>query len=95
MLEVEKVSKGLMETNIDPRLQEEKLTAGPIEELVEIQVDPQERSRVVKIGKGLNNELSWQLIDLLCENEDVFALKYPGMVGIHPEIMCHRLNIDA
>ena len=33
-----------MEMNIDPRLEEEELVAGPIEELVEIQVDPKELS---------------------------------------------------
>ena len=53
-MEVEKTSKGSIETNIDPRLQ------GPggknarlIEELIEVQVDPSDPSRVVKIGKGL------------------------------------------
>ena len=40
-----------MDTNIIPRLQEDESTAGPVEELIEIQVDPNEPSRVVKIGK--------------------------------------------
>ena len=44
MLVVERISNGPMETNIDPRLQEEESTAGPIEELVEIQVDLNEPS---------------------------------------------------
>ena len=44
-----------MEMNIDPCLEEEELVAGPIEELVEIQVDSKEPSWVVKIGKGLNS----------------------------------------
>ena len=44
MMEVEKESKGPMEMNIDPHLQEEESTAGLIEELVEIQVDPEEPS---------------------------------------------------
>ena len=45
-----------MATNIDPYLQEEELTAKPIEELIEVQVDPNEPSLVVKISKGLRNE---------------------------------------
>ena len=57
-MEVKKTSKGLMETNIDPRLQEDESTTGPVEELVNIQVDPNEPSRVIKIGKGLNKELA-------------------------------------
>ena len=52
------MSKGLMETNIDPHLQEDESTARPVEELVDIQMDPNEPSRVIKIDKGLNEELS-------------------------------------
>ena len=44
MLEVERKSRGPMETNIDPCLQEEESTARPIEKLVEIQVDPNDPS---------------------------------------------------
>ena len=58
MMEVEKVSKGPIETNIDPCLQEEESTAGLIKELVEIQVDPKEPSRVIKIGNGFNSKLA-------------------------------------
>ena len=35
-MEVEKISRGPMETNIGPCLQEDKSTAGPVEELTEI-----------------------------------------------------------
>ena len=54
-----------METNIDPRLQKEELTTGPTKELVEVQVDPYEPSRMVKIGKCLNRELAEQLVKFL------------------------------
>ena len=50
-MKVETTSQGLMETNINPRLQEDESTIGHVEELTEIQVDPNEPSRVVKIGK--------------------------------------------
>ena len=36
VIEVEKTSQGPLETNIDPRLQEDESTAGPMEELMEI-----------------------------------------------------------
>ena len=58
VMEVEKTSRWPMETNIDPRLQKDKSTAGLVEELIEIQVDPNEPSHVVKIGKGLKKELA-------------------------------------
>ena len=57
-IEVEKTSRGLMETNIEPRLQEDESTTEPMEELTKIQVDPNEPSRVVKIDKGLKKELA-------------------------------------
>ena len=44
-----------METNIEPCLQEKKSTTGPIEELIEVQVDPNEPSLVIKIGKRLKS----------------------------------------
>ena len=42
IMEVEKVSKGPMEMNVGPHLHEDKSTAGPIKELVKIQMDPKE-----------------------------------------------------
>ena len=68
MMEVEKVSKGPMETNIDSHLQEEESTTGPIKELIEIQMDPKEPSQVVKVSKCLSNELAQKLMDFLREN---------------------------
>ena len=47
-----------METNIDLYLQEDESIVMPIEELIEIQVDSNKPSRVVKIGKGLKGELA-------------------------------------
>ena len=93
-MEVEKLSRGSMKTNINPRLQEDESTTGPVEELTEIQVEPNEPSRVVKIDKGLKKELAQQFMKFLSLNQDVFAWTHADMVGIHPEVMCHHLNID-
>ena len=57
-----------MGTNTDPYLQEDESTAGPVEELIEIQVDPNKPSLVVKIGKWLKKELSQQLAEFLSFN---------------------------
>ena len=72
-MEVEKISQGLMETNIDPHPQEDESTTGPVEELVEIWVDPNKPSRVVKIDNGLNKELALQFAEFLSLNQDVFS----------------------
>ena len=57
-MEVEKMSKGSMETNIDPHLQEDESTIGLVEELINVQVDPNKPSRVIKISTRLNKELA-------------------------------------
>ena len=44
-----------------------------MEELIEIQVDPNEPNNVVKIGKGLKKELAQQLAKFLSLNQDVFT----------------------
>ena len=93
-IEVEMTTQGSIETNVDPRLQEDESTAGPVDEPTEIQVDPNEPSRVVKISKGLKKELAQQFAEFLSFNQDVFAWTHTDMVGIHPKVMCHRLNID-
>ena len=61
---------------------------------MEVQVDPNEPSRVVKIGKCLSNELVEQLLEFLKKNQDVFAWTHVEMIGIHPDVMCHQLNTD-
>ena len=67
---------------------------GPVEELTEIQVDPSEPSLVIKIGKGLKKELAQQLIKFLSFNQDMFTWTHTDIIGIHPKVMCHRLNIN-
>ena len=57
-MKVEKISRGSMDINLDPRLQEDESIAGPVEALTKIQVDPNELSRIVKIDNGLKNELA-------------------------------------
>ena len=56
-------------------------------------MDPKEPRRVVKVGKCLSSELAEKLMDLLQKNQDVFTWTHADVVGIHPDVMCHRLNI--
>ena len=58
-------------------------------------MDPNEPSRVVKISKELKEELGQQFMEFLSLNQDVFAWTHVDVVGIHPEVMCHQLNIDS
>lgn len=51
MMAIRESNVGLMETNIDPSLQDDELMAGPVEELVKVPMDLFEPSSVLKIGK--------------------------------------------
>ena len=68
MMKVGRPSIGPMETNVDPYLQEEKSTMGPVGELVEVQIDPKDPSKIVKICKCPSSELAEQLVEFLNEN---------------------------
>ena len=93
-MDVEKTSRWPIETNINPYLQEDESTTRLVEELIEILVDSNEHSRVVKIDKGLEKELAQQFAEFLSLNQDVFTWTHADIMGIHPEVMCHQLNID-
>ena len=57
-------------------------------------MDPNEPSRVVKIGKCLKSELAKPLMEFSKKNQDVFTWRHANMVEIHLDFMCYRLNID-
>ncbi|XP_050258798.1 uncharacterized protein LOC126703764 [Quercus robur] len=59
-------------------------------ELVEGNVD-----RTTRIGTTLSPEMRTRLIKFLKGNLDVFAWSHEDMPGISPEIIQHRLNVDA
>ena len=50
-------SKGPLDDTIDPRSPDEEATTGPIEDLVNLPVDDNESSKVLKLGKNLSNKL--------------------------------------
>ena len=49
---------------------------------------------MVKIGRSLNPQIRGAIIECLRRNRDVFAWSHQDMKGIHPDLICHRLNID-
>ena len=57
-------------------------------------MDLMEPSQIVKVDKCLSDEKAEKIVDFLPKNQDVFTWTHTNMVGIHPEVMCHWLNID-
>lgn len=84
----------LLDADLEPRLDDDKLGTEPVKDLVEIQVDSREPSKVLKIGSSLSRKDRTDIEAFLRRNLDVFSWMHDDMVGIDPEIMSHRLNID-
>ncbi|XP_024021322.1 uncharacterized protein LOC112091560 [Morus notabilis] len=87
------VYQGAVE-DIDPRVQEEAAWSQLVERLVEIQVDEDEPTRVLKVGSDLTPSLRVEVESFLKKNLDVFAWNHADMEGIDPKFICHFLNID-
>ena len=69
--------------------EEDKVEALEIVELVE-----RETARTTKIGMALSLEMRARLVQFLKENLDVFAWSHEDMLGISPEVIQHRLNVN-
>ena len=65
--------EGLLDNTIDPRTPDEEGTTGPIENLVDLPVDHQEPSRVLKIIKNLPDRVREAIFDFLGQNLDVLT----------------------
>ena len=88
------ISETGMSNDLDPREVDADRATGPVEELEDVRVSEAGSERYVKIGRDLLPEVKAELVEFLKKNLDVFAWNHEDMVGIDPDIMCHRLNIN-
>ncbi|XP_074337018.1 uncharacterized protein LOC141674193 [Apium graveolens] len=79
--------------DLDPRIPMPAEKTGPTEDTISIPVDKNDSSRVLKVGSQLDDEMRGSLARFLIANLDVLAWSHSDMIGINPEVMCHRLNI--
>ena len=70
------------------------MKAGPVEGLVKVTVYEYKPTRVLKLGENLGCELKEELTHFLKANLDVFTWTHEDMVRIHPNFICHWLNIS-
>ena len=82
-----------MSEDLDPRQLEDEMKIRPVEGLVKVSVCEKEPTRVLKLGENLSCELKKKFTRFLMANLDIFAWTHEDMVRIHPDVMCHRLNI--
>ena len=65
-----------------------------IEALETVELVEGEANKTTKIGTTLSPEMRTKLIRFLKENLDVFAWSHEDMLGISPEVIQHKLNVD-
>ena len=78
---------------MNPRFGDPSNNVGLVEELEEIEIDPDIPARKLKLGKGLLLEVKTTLIKFLRANLDIFSGSHEDMVGINPSVISHVLNI--
>jgi hypothetical protein len=62
--------------------------------LEEIILDPEHPDRLVYMGSSLDPDMKKKLTSFLQEHADCFAWTHEDMVGINPNIISHKLNVD-
>ncbi|KAK0570714.1 hypothetical protein LWI29_005357 [Acer saccharum] len=65
-----------------------------MEELDEVSIDPDQPDHKVFIGSRLPDDIRKQLVEFLRERRNSFAWSHEDMIGINPEVMVHRLQVD-
>ncbi|KAK3020521.1 hypothetical protein RJ639_046210 [Escallonia herrerae] len=62
----------------------------PVEDLVSIEVNPEEENKTVRIGSNLKEDAKLELVNLLRTYADIFAWTAADMPRIDPEVIIHR-----
>ena len=65
-----------------------------LEDLKEIQIDLDHLDYVVKIRTYLGPKLQGQLIKFLKEHRKTFAWSNDDIIGVDPNVISHKLNVD-
>ena len=65
----------------------------PVEELETVSLQRDDPGKIIQIGSRLKDEQKQELVHCLQAHADVFAWTHKDMLGIDPEVACHRLAI--
>ena len=77
------------------KIEDEKdVQENTIEELVEINLDPEDSNKTVLVGVHLTEDEKKNVVECLKKNKDIFAWSHKDIPGVDPEEAKHCLNID-
>ncbi|XP_052188877.1 uncharacterized protein LOC127799162 [Diospyros lotus] len=72
---------------------EDPKTAEPVDELVEVPLDPNRVDRCVRVSAQLKDPIRTRIVSLLRQYADIFAWSVHDIPGIDPAVMTHRLGV--
>ena len=64
------------------------------DKILVVTIDESEKSKVVRVGAFLSEQMQRAIIDFLKQNASTFACITSDMKGINPVITSHELNVD-
>ncbi|XP_058076372.1 uncharacterized protein LOC131224953 [Magnolia sinica] len=85
------VKQALTVNVLDPRAPVKDSSTG---DLVTVPLEEADPSKIVPLGSSLNFEQRSQMLAFLQQHKDVFAWSHEDMLGISPDVIVHRLNVD-
>ncbi|VFQ80773.1 unnamed protein product [Cuscuta campestris] len=90
---VKKMTKGVNVISQEITKGETREKLEPEAETVEIELDPGDSSRMVRIGANLPEDLKVEITRVLQEYAGIFAWSVADMPGIDRSVICHRLAV--
>ena len=64
------------------------------DELLQISLDEQLSERIIRVSSEFSREDFTELVKVLRENADIFAWSMAYMLGVSPDVITHKLNIN-
>ncbi|KAL0345687.1 UNVERIFIED_CONTAM: hypothetical protein Sradi_4400000 [Sesamum radiatum] len=86
--------KGKTPEGENPGEDEDPAKVQPAEELLNIEIIPENPDKTTRIGSHLDEEAKKEITLCLQRNVDIFAWTPQDLEGIDPQVITHHLNID-
>jgi len=84
------MAKASVDIELDPRVVHPERRPQPVGEVKKVVLN----GRKLKIGGGLSSDLEAQILQVLQANLSSFAWTTTTMVGIDPNFLCHKVNVN-
>ena len=74
-------------------IEDRRFVAEPTEVLEDVPLEEGNSEKFTRIGTSMEEKTTQDLVQVLRENNDVFAWSHEDMPGIDPSVVTHHLNV--